>query len=65
MKRPITETYSFLKASEGGQSQRDVLRALKWVGIKASPGTSCYIGHTAVTVTGTKREQAIAEKIIL
>jgi hypothetical protein len=57
-------TYSFLKASEGGASQRDVLAALKVRGIVAKPAPSCYVGHTAVLVIGNKRVQRRAERII-
>jgi hypothetical protein len=57
-------TYSFLKAEEGGQSRRDVLAELQGRGIKAHPAYSSYIGHTAVTVIGNKREQSVAERVI-
>ena len=61
---PFNSTYSFLKASEGGQSQKDVLSLLKSEGIEAYPASSCYVGHTAVIVRGGARNHKRAERLI-
>jgi polyribonucleotide nucleotidyltransferase len=52
----IIQTYHVLKATEGGLGQRQALLELKELGIKAVGSTSCYVGHTAVIVTGTKEQ---------
>ena len=52
----ITEIYHVLKATEGGIGQKQALADLKNLGIKAVGSTSCYVGHTAVVVTGTKEQ---------
>jgi hypothetical protein len=63
-KGSYTEGYSILKATEGGMGQKTALMRLKEEGIEATGGTSCYVGHTAVYVTGTKRTQNKASKIL-
>jgi hypothetical protein len=62
--KEYTEGYSFLKASEGGMGQKTALQLLKAEGIKAKGTTSCYVGHTGVLVTGTKRDHNKASKIL-
>ena len=52
----VIQTYHVLKATEGGIGQKQALADLKNLGIKAVGSTSCYVGHTAVVVTGTKEQ---------
>jgi len=52
----VIQTYHILKATEGGLGQRQALLEIKELGIKAVGSTSCYVGHTAVVVTGTKEQ---------
>lgn len=59
-----TERYSFLSAREGGPSRDWLLADLRKAGIKARPTTSCYVGNVAIEVTGNKKVQRKAERII-
>ena len=58
------KVYSFYKATEGGQSQRDVLSQLRSEHIPCGPWSSPYVGQTAVVVYGGARVQRKAERII-
>lgn len=60
----MTEKYSVLKTSEGGMGQKTALFILSEANIKARPAISCYVGHTAVEVTGNKRIQRRAARIL-
>jgi hypothetical protein len=60
----MEKTLSFLKATEGGPGQKFILQQLKENAIYARPAYSVYVGHTAVTVIGTKRQIARAERIV-
>jgi hypothetical protein len=59
-----TEIYSLLRAIEGGIGQRQALFLLHDAGIKAKAATSIYVGQTAVAVTGNKRTQRKASRIL-
>lgn len=56
--------YSFFKATEGGFGQKLALTLLRGEGIRAEPTTSPYVGQTCVIVTGNKRIQKKAERIL-
>jgi hypothetical protein len=58
------EVYSFLSAREGGPNRAWLLADLKKAGIKARPVPSCYVGNVGIEVTGGKRAQRKAEKLI-
>lgn len=58
-----SNVYHILKATEGGAGQKWKMMDLKAAGIKCSPTTSYYVGHTAIIVYGNARVQKRAERI--
>lgn len=61
---PNIQVFSILKSQEGGPNRKWKMDELKRAGIRCRPTTSCYVGHTAIEVEGTKRDIQRAHRIV-